>query len=198
MGTGSSQTIDLVFVLEDSNIARMGHRRGSWIIVSAYYHLSAVIEQADSVVCILGRSDKLPFPDIGHCKGLRLKFDDVNSASKEFVAPSPEQIGGLIAFGRHWNGKGTLIVSCRAGSARSPAAAMIVAAALGWPDSTMLARKIRLSRSYYRPNEAMLKLADRLISPCPGLVEMNRSVPLPTHTDDWEPVRIPLAVIKDT
>jgi len=156
------------------------------------------MDQAEAVVSILGRSDKLPFPDVGSRKVLQLNFDDVAISSSAFVAPSHRQIGELIDFGKAWNAASTLLIHCRAGSARSPAAAMIIAAALARTDSAALAKQLRLARAYFRPNEAMLKLADELISPCPGLVDMNRSVPLPTHVDAWKPVRLPLTANTDT
>jgi predicted protein tyrosine phosphatase len=61
-----------------------------------------------------------------------LAFEDTNESSESFVAPIREQIADLIEFARRWNGAGTLLIHCRAGSSRSPAAAMIAAAAL-WP-----------------------------------------------------------------
>jgi predicted protein tyrosine phosphatase len=170
----------------------MNQKREPGIIVCSFYHLSEVIDQADAVVSILGQSDKLLFPEVGNRKLLRLIFDDVPYSSEDFVAPSREQIAELIEFARHWNGSGTLLVHCRAGSSRSPAAAMIAAAALDAPDSAGLVLRVRTAKSYFRPNETMLKLADALLQPSPGLVDLARSVPVPTLTDDWAPVRVPL------
>ncbi len=182
----------LVIALSDSNIARMSHKREPAIIISSIYHLSEVIEQADAVISILGSSDKLIFPDVGSRPVLRLKFDDVGYASGKLVAPSRERIANLIDFARGWNRVGTLLLHCRAGSSRSPAAAMIAAATLGWPYGADLALRVRTSKAYFRPNETMLKLADGLFGISPGLVDLSRSVPFPTRTDDWKPVRIPL------
>lgn len=72
---------------------------------------------------------------------------------------------------------------CRAGSSRSPAATMIAAAALGRPDSAELVMRIRTAKAYFRPNEAMLKLADNLLGAAPGLVDLARCAPVPTRTD---------------
>lgn len=68
---------------------------------------------------------------------------------------------------------------------------MIAAAALGRPDGAALVSRIKLARAYFRPNEAMLKLADGLLGSSPGLVDLSRSVPVTTRTDDWKPVRVP-------
>ena len=182
----------LAIVLSESNIARMDQPRDPAIIISAIYHLPNVIEQADAVISVLGQADKLLFPEVGNRKVLRLTLDDTIIPSKTLIPPSRDQIAELIAFARRWNGTGTLLIHCRAGSSRSPAAAMIAAAALGRPDGAALVARIRTARAYFRPNEAMLKLADALISPSPGLVSASRSVPVATHTDVWGPIRIPL------
>jgi len=172
----------------------MSDKREPGIIICSLYHLSEVIDHADAVISVLGASDKLLFPDVSSRPVLRLTFDDIDHTSENFVAPVREQIADLIAFARHWNGAGTLLVHCRAGSSRSPAAAMIAAAALGRPDSASLVTRIRMARTYFRPNETMLRLADSLIAPSPGLVSTSRSVPISTHTDVWGPTRIPLVV----
>jgi predicted protein tyrosine phosphatase len=174
----------------------MNQKREPEIIICSFYHLSEVIEQADAVISILGKSDKLLFPDVGSRMVLRLAFDDTNS-SENFVAPNREQIVDLIEFARRWNGASTLLVHCRAGSSRSPAAAMIAAAALGGLDSAELALRIRTGKAYFRPNETMLKLADDLLGPSPALVHLARSVPVPTRTDPWGPVRIPLTALSE-
>ena len=170
--------------------------RESQIVVSPYQHLAGVLDEAKAthVISILGLTDKLSWPNVGIRKVLRLQFDDIIYSSGKFIAPSREQIEELIEFARDWNGTGTLIVHCRAGSSRSPAAAIIAAAALGRPDSAALVMRIRTARAYFRPNETMLKLADTLLDPRLGLVDLARSVPVPTRTDPWGPVSIPLTV----
>ncbi len=171
---------------------KMDQQRGSAIIISAIYHLPQVMHQADAVISVLGQSDKLLFPDVGNRKALRLTFDDTVIASKTLIPASREHIAELIEFARRWNGVGTLLVHCRAGSSRSPAAAMIAAAALGWPDSAELVLRVRTAKAYFTPNENMLKLADSLLGTSPGLVEVSRSVQVPPRTNKWAPVRVPL------
>jgi predicted protein tyrosine phosphatase len=173
-------------------ISRMNQKREPGIIICSFYHLKEVIEQTDAVISILGRSDKLLFPDVGGRPVLRLAFDDIDHTSENFVAPVQDQIAELIEFARRWNGAGILLVHCRAGSSRSPAAAMIAAAALSGPGSAELAVRIRTAKAYFRPNQTMLKLADGLLGTVPGLVDLAQSIPAPTQTDPWGPVRIPL------
>ena len=182
----------LVLDNSDSNIARMHQPSQPGIVICSIYHLSEVIEQADVVISVLGRSDMLSFPDVGSRQVLRLAFDDTIASSERFIAPTREQIIELIDFVRRWNGTGTLLVHCRAGSSRSPAAAMIAAAALDRPDSAELVLRIRTAKSYFRPNEAMLRFADCLLGPLPGLVGLARSAPLSTRNDPWGAVRVPL------
>lgn len=176
----------------------MSHTREPAIIISSIYHLSEVIEQADAVISILGQSDKLPFPDVGARKVLRLTFDDVGYSSGHLVAPDRTQIASLIEFARQFNGTGTLLIHCRAGSSRSVGAGLVSAFALNRPNSTELAFRVRTAKAYFRPNETMLKLADSLLGITPGLVDLSRSVPVPTRIDKWSPARIPLTTISPT
>jgi predicted protein tyrosine phosphatase len=169
------------------------------IIVSPYTHLAQVLDQTDisHVVSILGQSDKLNWPDVGSRRVLRLQFDDITYSSGKFIAPTREQIVELVEFGRNWNGAASILIHCRAGSSRSPGAAAIVAAALGRADTSSLVRRVALSKAYFRPHVGMLALADSVLGVTPGLVEVVRSLPAPTRTDDWGPIRIPLVAPSD-
>jgi len=91
------------------------HREGG-IIVCSYQHLPLMMSDADAVISLLGRSDKLEFPDVGRRPTLRLKFDDVQYSAGTWVAPSRQDIGELIEFARSWAGHGNLLLRCRAGS----------------------------------------------------------------------------------
>ena len=175
-------------------MASMEQQREPAIIISAIYHLPEVFDQADAVISILGQADKLPFPDVGSRRVLRLTFDDTIIPAKFLSPPNREHIAELIEVARRWNGVGTLLVHCRAGSSRSPAAAMIAAVGLGRPDSLELALRIRTAKAYFRPNETMLKLADSLLGAGPRLVNLSQSVPMPTHIDQWGPARVPLTL----
>lgn len=176
-------------------MASMVQQRDPSIIISSIYHLPKVIDQADAVVSILGLSDRLPFPEVGTRNVLRLTFDDTTIPFKLLTPPNREHIAELIGFAQRWNGVGTLGVHCRAGSSRSPAAAMIAAAALGRPNSTDLVLRVRTARAYFKPNETMLKLADGLLGPGSRLLDLSRSVPVPTRIDKWAPAQIPLTTI---
>ena len=169
------------------------------ILISPYRHVAEILNQkaVTHVVSILGKTDNLEWPSVGSREVLRLEFDDTAYSDKTRVAPSRDQIAELIAFARRWNGSGTMLIHCRAGSSRSPAAGMIAAAALGRPDSSTMAMRVRIAKAYFRPSETMLKLADGVLGPSSGLVDLARSVPVPSRTDEWAPVRIPLSTIAD-
>lgn len=176
---------------ESDPIAR---RQEPAIIISPYQHLPEVFKQNDIeyVVSILGESDKLSWPEVGARKVLRLRFDDTIISNSRFIAPSREQIAELIDFGRKWSGTGTIVAHCRAGSSRSVGAGLILAAALGRSDTKSLVLRVRTAKKYFRPNETMLKLADSLLMNGPGLTELSRSIPTPTESDPWGPVRVEL------
>jgi predicted protein tyrosine phosphatase len=157
------------------------------IVVSAYQHLRDALSQFEVRHCvsILGRSEvaQRGWPEFENRALLRLEFDQ---------APSAEQIGALIRFARDWGGRGNLLIHCRAGTARSPAAAMIAAATLPQTDAEVLSRVVQ-AKSYFRPNTRMLELADTILQRKPSLIEILRSTYQPDRLDSWAPVRIPLA-----
>ena len=165
------------------------------IVVSAYQHLAHALRQFEVRHCIslLGRAEvaQRGWPEFGNRALLRLQFDDVQYSSGDLQAPSAEQIGALIRFARDWGGRGNLLIHCRAGTARSPAAAMIAAATLPQTDAEVLSRVVQ-AKSYFRPNTRMLELADTILQRKPTLIEILRSTSRPDRLDGWAPVRIPL------
>ena len=105
------------------------------------------------------------------------------------IAPSRQQIEELIAFARAWGGKQGLLVHCRAGSSRSPAAAMICLASIGRIDQVGAAIA---SKAYFRPHAGCLRLADTIMSPSLGLLAIALSKPAPVRLDDVGPVSVSL------
>jgi predicted protein tyrosine phosphatase len=107
--------------------------------------------------------------------------------------PLAEHIAELVAFGQRWAGLGSIVVHCRAGTSRSPAAAMILAAVLPGPKSDDLVRRVATAKTYYRPHRGMLALADRILKRRTPLIELLRSISTPAVMDTWGPASIPLA-----
>jgi predicted protein tyrosine phosphatase len=141
------------------------------------------------VVCLLGPTDRLPWPDLGQRAVLRLEFDDTYLNANGWIAPSDGHIQKLIDFAQVWDGQTTMLLSCRAASARSPSAGLIALAAIGRLD---LVLPLLQARSYHRPNTKMLELADSLMSPSPRLLETVRKTPPSDRTDAVTPVEISL------
>jgi len=133
-------------------------------------------KQYDFAVSILGKSDQTPFPKIKSKHLLQLQFDDVCNSSAFFKAPSLDDIKKIIDFSLFWSGNGNILIHCKAGTSRSPAAGMIAAMAIEKCD---LALKIGGGRPYFRPNKKMLDLADMCFSELGGglsLCDMEASI----------------------
>ena len=159
------------------------------LIISPYDDVSRELKEADisHVVWILGRGDELPWLDVGECQVCRLEFDDTQYSSGQLVAPSRQQIEELITFAKTWGGAGGLLIHCRAGTSRSPAAAMIALVAIGRAD---LIESVITGKAYFRPHTGGLGIADAIMSQSPGLLAMALGKPVPVREDDIGPVSI--------
>lgn len=133
------------------------------LVITPYQWVQPAVAQykASHVISILGDADGMPWPLLGESTVLRLPFDDTPHSTKYVSGPTPQQIRSLIGFAREWGGRTSLVVHCRAGVSRSPAAALIVAAAIGRRD---LFAPILAAKSYFRPNRRMLELAAKLLA----------------------------------
>jgi len=164
------------------------------IVVSPYQFLQRATSttRVTHAVSILGDSDRLDWPNFGVVESLRLRFDDIHAPARGWVPPQPEHITELIEFGQRWAGSGSIVIHCRAGSSRSPAAAMILAAVLTGPMSDDLVQRVASAKTYYRPHKGMLALADRILKRRTSLIELVQSLSRPATTDIWGPASIPL------
>lgn len=164
------------------------------IVVSPYQFLQRATSttRVTHAVSILGDSDRLDWPNFGLVETLRLRFDDIHAPARGWVPPGPEHITELIEFGQRWAGLGSIVVHCRAGTSRSPAAAMILAAVLAGPISDDLVRRVATAKTYYRPHKGMLALADRLLKRPTSLIELVQALSQRASTDMWGPASIPL------
>lgn len=172
--------------------SRMETRSG--IAISSLDHLPRALEQfrPGAVVSILSRAEaeRLPPGMFGPRKVLRMAFDDLGHSSGQFRAPHRADIEALIGFVKDWAGTGTILIHCRAGASRSPAAALIVAATV-WPDRPEFLGRIARAKSYFTPNSTMLRLGDEVLGT--NLVGLVRELPPPGRQDQWSPVFVPVA-----
>ena len=115
------------------------------------------------------------FPELGPQyldRHLRLGFHDVHVPAANHVLPSAEQIGDLLRFLTAWDRTDPLLIHCRAGIGRSPAAAFI-AACFGNPHTHEheIAQALRRASPLARPNETLIRLADSQMGRCGRMSE---------------------------
>ena len=115
-------------------------------------------------ISILGPKDGVNFPVIRAPHVLQLSFDDVGYTSAFGTAATADNITDLIEFARSWAGQGNLLVHCKAGTSRSPAAAMIALASIDAPDLDISLSNLLALRNYYRPNTTMLRIAEGILN----------------------------------
>ena len=125
-------------------------------------------------ISILGPKDGVNFPIIRAPHVLQLSFDDVGYTSAFGTAATADNITDLIEFARSWAGQGNLLVHCKAGTSRSPAAAMIALASIDAPDLDSSLSNLLALRNYYRPNTTMLRIADGILKRKDTLVQSAR------------------------
>ena len=92
---------------------------------------------------------------------LKIACNDIDRPIAGLVAPDAPHIERLIAFSRHWNRQGPLVVHCWAGISRSTAVAFAVVCALN-PDTpeAVIARDLRAASPTANPNRLLIELAD--------------------------------------
>jgi len=95
--------------------------------------LSKVVEMiaVHKPSCVISLLDPgYAFPELGPTydgKHLQLSFHDVHNHAEDQVLPSVEHINQLLSFLGAWTSGENLLIHCRAGMGRSPAAAFITA-----------------------------------------------------------------------
>lgn len=91
---------------------------------------------------------------------LRVPFDDILGPQEGFVVPSRAHVDRLIAFLRDTPPHVSIVLHCRAGVSRSPAAAL-VALALDAPGREReAAALLRKTAPFVDPNRLVIELAD--------------------------------------
>ncbi len=105
------------------------------------------------------------FPEAGPAyvnRHLRLGFHDIHVPTEALVMPSARHIDDLLAFLAAWERTAPILVHCRAGIGRSTATAYIAACLLNpFTDEHVIAVVLRRVSPLARPNETLIRLADR-------------------------------------
>ena len=142
------------------------------------------------------------FPDFGPAysgRHLRLRLHDVHAASDGQVVAAAEHIDDLLAFFAQWQRGAPLLIHCRAGMGRSPAAAFIAACFYNpGVDELEVARILRRISPISRPNESLIALADGALGRggrmTRAIIETGRGLAWP-EVDEGLPFELP-AIIK--
>ena len=80
------------------------------------------------------------------------------------TAPEATHVEQLIAFARHWDRRGPLVIHCWAGISRSTAAAFATVCALNPQTSeAVIARDLRTASPHANPNRLLIALADEAL-----------------------------------
>ena len=104
-------------------------------------------------------------PTVASCNHLKLAVNDIVSAQPGLVAPQQDHIEQLVAFVRHWNCSGPLVIHCLAGISRSSAAAFITLCAVNTGVSEFtIAESLRAASRSATPNARMVQLADKFLA----------------------------------
>ena len=152
------------------------------IYVTSYWQLEehAFQKKPEWLVSILGPNDRLPWPVNGNPGNrLRVECDDIQYPCSGFVVPTTEHVESLIAFLKRWNGKGSMMIHCKAGTSRSPAAALIALRILNPGKEKEAALLLRREAPQAKPSEVFLRHADTLLGGDNKLVSAARMMPAP-------------------
>ena len=145
---------------------------------------SVVAERApESVLSLLEPEFSSPYTGPAYAgRHLRLDFHDVEIATWDENPPSVEDVRRILTFVGAWKRDAPILIHCRAGVSRSPAAAYVAACALNpRVDEAEIALALRAVAPFVRPNAALVRLAD---------AELSRQGRMCLALDLFEPRRI--------
>jgi predicted protein tyrosine phosphatase len=159
------------------------------IIVCPLSEVGRLVEEQspERVVSLLDPDWPSPYLGPSYAgRHLRLSFHDVHVATWEEEVPSLEQVETLLEFVTASTRDAPLLIHCRAGVGRSPAAALVAACALA-PTllEAELAQALRSAAPFARPNEVLVRLGDAALERQGRLLhalEMTRPI---TPAEPW-------------
>jgi predicted protein tyrosine phosphatase len=164
------------------------------IYVTSYWQLETDFShlKPDWLISILGPADQLSWPVLGSLdRRLRIECDDIQCPSSGFLVPAIEHVETLIAFLRAWNGQGDLMIHCKAGTSRSPAAALIALSMLNPGKELDAALLLRQEGPQARPSEVFLRYADKVLGADSALEPAARSMPTPDRVAETDLIVLP-------
>ena len=147
------------------------------------------------MVSILGPNDSLPWPEFDNSeKWLRIECDDIQYPCSGFVVPTIEHVDSLIAFLKRWNGRGSMMIHCKAGTSRSPAAALIALSILNPGKEKEAALLLRREAPQAKPSEVFLRHADTLLGGDGNFVSVARMMPAPDRIAETDLISLEPAI----
>jgi predicted protein tyrosine phosphatase len=129
---------------------------------------------------------------------LQLRLHDVHAPTRGQVGAATKHVDDLLVFLNQWRRSAPILIHCRAGIGRSPAAAFI-AACLYNPsvDELEVASMFRRVAPTARPNEALIGLADAALGRggrmTKAIVETGRGLAWPA-VDEGFPFELPAVI----
>ena len=144
------------------------------------------------LISILGPADQLAWPELGDRKRrLRIECDDIQCPSSGFIVPSVEYVEMLIGFLREWNGEGDLMIHCKAGTSRSPAAALIALTMLNPGNEKKAALLLRRQGPQARPSQVFLRHAGKILEIGNALEMAAQEMPMPDREAENDLIVLP-------
>lgn len=167
------------------------------IYVTSYWQLETdfPLLTPDWLISILGPADQLSWPGLGsRDRRLRIECDDIQYPSTGYIVPTTEHVEMLINFLRKWNGEGDLMIHCKAGTSRSPAAALIALAMLNPEEEKEAALLLRREAPQARPSEVFLRHADKILGTGNALELAARAMPMLDRIAETDLIVLPTTI----
>ncbi len=126
---------------------------------------------------------------------LKLEFHDVADEgvanSDRRIPPNDGHVRRIIDFAKGWDQEGDVLIHCVAGVSRSPAAGLIILAALNPGREAQIARTMRQRAPWITPNARMVRIADEVLGLKGRLKSAVGTVSEATGAPSMVPLKLP-------